>query len=119
MDFSWDDIEHIHPIWPKKHGQHPTIAIPSTQKNGENEEIPMLPGLAVLLGKASKSERFGWVVNPERVEYQLQRRPARRLIPTCSEYLGGPSSHGTAIVRSPRRAVCPRRRSGSGYGNQS
>ena len=74
MDFSWDDIEHIHPIWPKRHGQHPTIAIPSSQKNGENQEIAMLPGLAVLLANVPKSERVGWVVNPERVECQLRSR---------------------------------------------
>ena len=71
MDFSWDDIEHIHPVWPKKAGQHPTLVIPSTQKNGVNQEIPMLPGLAALLGEMPTGKRTGWVVNPEPIEYQM------------------------------------------------
>lgn len=72
MDFSWDDDRHIHPVWPTRAGEHPTLVIPSTQKNGEHQVIPMLPGLRALLLSVPEADRTGWVVNPRPVEYQLQ-----------------------------------------------
>jgi integrase len=71
MDFSWDDDRHIHPVWPKRTTEHPTIAIPSTQKNGEFQIIPMLPGLQELLLKTPEKDRHGWVVSPQPIEYQI------------------------------------------------
>ncbi len=71
MDFSWDDDRHIHPVWPKRTTEHPTIAIPSTQKNGEFQIIPMLPGLQELLVKTPEKDRHGWVVSPQPIEYQI------------------------------------------------
>jgi integrase len=71
MDFSWDDDRHIHPVWPVRSTQHPTVMIPSSQKNGRSEEIPMLPGLQALLDAVPKRDRTGWVVNPPPIEYQL------------------------------------------------
>ena len=68
MDFSWDDDRHIHPVWPSRKGIHPTIVIPSTQKNGRHQEIPMLPGLRELLESVPKQVRTGWVVNPLPIE---------------------------------------------------
>lgn len=68
MDFHWTDENHIHPVWPKRKSQHPTIIIPSTQKNGRVQEIPMLPGLQELLKAVPKSQQTGWVVNPLPVE---------------------------------------------------
>jgi hypothetical protein len=38
--------------------------IPSTQKNGTHQELPMLPGLETLLQQIPTAERQGWVVNP-------------------------------------------------------
>ncbi len=64
MSFSWDDMRRIHPKWPTAAGQHPTLMIPSTQKNGKNQEIPMLPGLNELLQRIPAEERHGWVINP-------------------------------------------------------
>ncbi|MCY2994788.1 MAG: tyrosine-type recombinase/integrase [Planctomycetota bacterium] len=71
MDFSWDDITRIYPVWPRRQGQHPTLIIPSTQKNGKNEEIPMLPGLTKLLNQVPEDQRSGFVVNPAPVEFEL------------------------------------------------
>jgi integrase len=72
MNFSWDDLEKIYPVWPRLKLQHPTIRIPSSQKNRKNEEIPMLPGLNVLLRSVPKTERTGWVINPLPVEYTIK-----------------------------------------------
>lgn len=72
MDFSWDDERRIHPRWPVRAGHHATIAIPSSQKNGLVQEIPMLPGLDHLLNSVPRSDRTGWVVNPEPIQYEIQ-----------------------------------------------
>jgi integrase len=72
LDFSWDDITRIHPVWPHRKGQHPTLVIPSTQKNGKNEEIPMLPGLAKLLEAVPQVQRQGFVVDPLPAEYEFK-----------------------------------------------
>ena len=71
MDFSWDNQRHIHPIWPTQSDRLPTIAIPSSQKNGRVQEIPMLPGLEELLTNIPEHERTGWVVNPKAIEYDF------------------------------------------------
>ena len=78
MDFSWDDDRHIHPVWPEQQAQHPTLVVPSTQKNGMHQEIPMLPDLRELLLSVPEQDRRGWVVNPQPVEYQLQLSGNRR-----------------------------------------
>src|SRR5207248_3368943 len=72
MHFSWDEYEQIHPVWPRLRTQHPTIVIPSSQKSRKNEEIPMLPDLAELLRSVPKSERSGWVVYPQAVEFTMK-----------------------------------------------
>ena len=72
MDFSWDDRSRIRPSWPSDGGMHPTIVLPSTQKNGKVQEIPMLPELAQLLQGVPDSQRSGWVVNPESMEYEIR-----------------------------------------------
>lgn len=64
MDFSWDDAKRIHPKWPVRGGQYPTLLIPPTQKNGKTQEIPMLPGLKELLQQVPSTNHHGWVVNP-------------------------------------------------------
>lgn len=84
MDFSWDDDRHIHPVWPSRPGEHPTLVVPSTQKNGEHQIIPMLPGLQELLLSVPEEERTGWVVNPRPVEYRLQLSGARTSLRTAS-----------------------------------
>ena len=72
MDFSWDDDRHIHPVWPSRKWLHPTIVIPSTQKNGRHQEIPMLPGLRELLETVPKCDRKEWVVDPLPIEYEIK-----------------------------------------------
>ncbi len=93
MDFSWDNPRHIHPIWPTQADRLPTIAIPSSQKNGRVQEVPMLPGLEVLLRGIPDHQRTGWVVNPKAIEFDFQGglesfRPCasdlRRLATRCS-----------------------------------
>ena len=71
VDFSWDDERRIHSVWTKNAEQHSTIVIPSTQKNGRLQEVPMLPGLVELLSAVPKSKRCGWVTNPKPVEYEI------------------------------------------------
>ena len=72
MEFSWNDPNFIHPKWPMRRGQHPTIFIPPAQKNGKTQEIPMLPGLAELLNSIPGDDRHGWIVNPRPLEYTLK-----------------------------------------------
>ncbi len=72
MDFSWDDAKRIHPIWPTKRNEHPTISIPSSQKNKKSQEIPILPGLEQLLKTTPTAKRRGWVVNPRPKESATQ-----------------------------------------------
>ncbi len=81
LDFSWDDIMRIHPVWPRRQGQHPTLVIPSTQKNGKNEEIPLLPGLKKLLDTVPEDRRTGFVVNPPPAEYEFKSQPRKWFMP--------------------------------------
>lgn len=81
LDFSWDNIERIHPVWPRRKGQHPTLVIPSTQKNGKNEEIPLLPGLKKLLDTVPEERRVGFVVNPPPAEYEFSSQPKKWFMP--------------------------------------
>ena len=74
MRFSWDDAEQIYPVWPRLRSKHPTIVIPSSQKNRKNEEIPLLPGLAELLRSVPKSQRISWIVNPQPIEFTMKRQ---------------------------------------------
>lgn len=74
MDFSWDDDRHIHPVWPSRPGQHPTIIVPASQKNGRLQEIPMLPGLIELLSSVPETERMGWIVNPGPMGYEIKAK---------------------------------------------
>jgi integrase len=72
MDFAWDDDGRIRPRWPQRKADHPTIIIPSTQKNGKNDEIPMLPELRTLLEVVPPTERTGFVVNPLPIAFTMQ-----------------------------------------------
>ncbi|MCO8124756.1 site-specific integrase [Stieleria sp. TO1_6] len=64
MDFHWEDERHIRPVWSSRSGVHPTITVPSSQKNGKLQEIPMLPELEAFLLEVPKAKRAGWIVNP-------------------------------------------------------
>jgi integrase len=81
LDFSWDDITRIYPVWPLKQGQYPTIVIPSTQKNGKNEEVPMLPSLRQLLESVPLPNRNGFVVNPMPPEYDMKSQAKKWFMP--------------------------------------
>ena len=85
MDFSWDDPRHICPKWPNRPGQHPTLVIPKTQKNGKKQEIPMLPGLAELLKQVPEEQRTGWVVNPLPIEYEMHCQHTGWFMPDRSD----------------------------------
>lgn len=71
MDFAWDNPRHIHPVWPTQTDRLPTIAIPSSQKNGRVQEVPMLPGLEELLRKVPHHQRTGWLVNRRAMEFDF------------------------------------------------
>ena len=75
MDFHWDDTRHIHAKWPSRSGEHPTIVVPSSQKNGRVQEIPMLPGMAELLSLVPVRDRKGWVANPLPIDNGLNANP--------------------------------------------
>ena len=75
MDFCWDDTRHIHPKWPSRTGHHPTIVVPSSQKNGRVQEIPMLPGMETLLAAIPSRERKGWIANPLPMAGDLNANP--------------------------------------------
>ena len=85
LDFSWDDAARIHPVWPRRQGQHPTLVIPSTQKNGKNQEIPMLPGLQKLLDTVPKDRRTGFIVNLLPVEFQFKSQPKKWFMPNSED----------------------------------
>lgn len=100
MNFSWDDERKIPPVWPDRQDLHPTIVIPSTQKNRKNQEIPMLPGLQELLDQVPKKERRGWVENPQPMEYLIEThtqwfRPTNRDLARLAE-----QNSNTAIGRA-------------------
>jgi hypothetical protein len=93
MDFSWDDPRHIHPVWATQPHRLPTVVIPSSQKNGRVQEIPMLPGLDALLQGVPLHLRTGWIANPLGMEFDFHGgensfRPAvadlRKLAVRCS-----------------------------------
>ena len=85
MDFSWDDPRHIYPKWPHRQGLHPTLAVPKTQKNGKEQQIPMLPGLAELLQRIPEDRRTGWVVNPIPVEYVMKSQRTGWFMPARAD----------------------------------
>ena len=100
MEFSWDDERYIHPVWPTKPGQHPTIVIPSAQKNGKWEEIPMLPGLAKLLRQVPKEQRTGWVVDPSPIEF-VTKSQTNWFMPSTEKLAGLiPYYSNTAIAKA-------------------
>ena len=72
MDFSWDDDRHIYPVLSQRSSLHSTLLIPSTQKNGRVQEIPMLPELEELLSGVPKSRRSGWIANPLPIQYEIR-----------------------------------------------
>lgn len=89
MDFSWDDRRHIHPVWPDRADEHPTLLFPGTQKNGRVQEVPMLPGLVDLLQQVDKADRSGRVVTPEPLPGQLgpnRTRPSETVLVEASLY---------------------------------
>ncbi len=86
MDFSWDDDRHLHPVWAKRMEEHPTLVVPSTQKNGECQVIPMLPGLHELLQGVDPQQHQGWVVNPRPIEFRIASQQ-EWFRPTDSELL--------------------------------
>ncbi|MEM6779583.1 MAG: site-specific integrase [Planctomycetota bacterium] len=65
MDFHWEDARHTRPVWSVSPGVHPTITVPSSQKNGKAQEIPMLPKLDEFLSAVPATDRVGWVVHPK------------------------------------------------------
>jgi integrase len=85
MDFSWDDPRRIYPKWPHRQGLHPTLVVPKTQKNGKEQQIPMLPGLAELLQRVPEDRRTGWVVNPMPVEYEMESQRTGWFMPAGAD----------------------------------
>jgi integrase len=84
MDFCWHDERHIRPLWPDESRLHATLAIPSSQKNGRNQEVPMLPGLRDLLETVPVRERNGWIANPLPMQ-QLVRKDSNWVRPTAED----------------------------------
>jgi integrase len=74
MNFSWDDSRRIHPVWPVREGEFPTLNIPASQKNKKVQQVPMLPGLQTLLERTPPAQRHGWVVTPLPFDAQPRSR---------------------------------------------
>ncbi len=94
MSFSWDDKSEIRPLWPGDRREHPTIAIPSKQKNRKTQEVPMLPEMEELLESVPKSDRTDWVANPRPIdpENSYEHRP------TLAELKALASSHSNVAI---------------------
>ena len=100
MDFCWHDERHIRPRWPGESRSHATLAIPSSQKNGRNQEVPMLPGLRELLETVPICERNGWIANPLPMQ-QLVRKDANWVRPTVEDlHMLVPNYSNRAIGRA-------------------
>jgi integrase len=72
-------------VWPRRQGQYPTLVIPSTQKNGKNQEIPLLPGLKKLLDTVPEDRRTGFVVNLRPIEYQFKSQSEKWFVPKSED----------------------------------
>ena len=68
MNFSWDNPRFIHPQWGNRQSDVSVLSIPSFQKNGKLQVVPMLPQLEELLLSVAKTQRHGWVVDPQPME---------------------------------------------------
>jgi integrase len=68
MNFSWDNPRFIHPQWANRQSDVSVLSIPSFQKNGKLQVVPMLPQLEELLLSVAKTQRHGWVVDPQPME---------------------------------------------------
>jgi len=79
LRFHWDDPTRIHPVWRNRSRETSVIVIPSTQKNGKHEEIPMLPGLKALLDQVPTEQRTGNVVGHLWIELAISKLPGGRL----------------------------------------
>lgn len=76
MNTSWDIPRTIRPIW--KPGQSAILHIPAAmQKNGTDDDIPMLPGLEKLLLETPLIDRKGWVFKPSSLQSRLGRSSSR------------------------------------------
>lgn len=80
MDFHWNDERHIVPVWSDSPKMCPTINIPSSQKNGKIQQIPMFPELESFLQSVPRQHRVEWIVNPLPIHAPL-KRGARRFQP--------------------------------------
>ncbi len=72
MDFHWHDERHIHPVWGQD-GQSDVLVVPSSQKNGRLQQIPLLSGLKAVVGTIPRAHRLNWVVNPAPTDSRLRR----------------------------------------------
>jgi integrase len=98
MDFAWDDVRHICPVWPHRKDLHPTLKIPQTQKNGKEQEIPMLPGLADLLNTIPVEQRVGWVINPLPAEYLMKSQTVEWFRPSAEDLVALADDHGDSAI---------------------
>lgn len=75
MHLSWDVPNTIQPDWPR--GRLPVLIIPAqSQKNNEDDEIPLLPWLERILLETPPAKRTGWVFNPTSLNSRLGRTPS-------------------------------------------
>lgn len=58
-------------MWSERREVHSTIVVPSSQKNGRVQEIPLLSGLQRQLQTVPKTDRTGVIVNPLPLEFEI------------------------------------------------
>ena len=63
----------------------PHWSSPDSQKNGKEQQIPMLPGLAELLQRVPEDRRVGWVVNPMPIEYEMESQRTGWFMPAGAD----------------------------------
>lgn len=72
MNLSWDRRDSICPVWVD--GKSPVLRIPAhQQKNNEDDDLPMLPGLETLLLQTPPAKRRGRVFNPKSLQTRWGR----------------------------------------------
>ena len=113
MDFHWEDERHIRACLADAVAPSTQRSlIPSSQKNGKHQEIPMLPELeALFVGSAQgQTHRLDRQSIGDYVDGEASAASGFNLHPM----IWSPWLSSTAICRLQRLAGCPTQRCGSG-----
>ncbi len=107
LEFSWDLPRTIRPVW-RRCGL-PTIKIPGAMhKNGDDEEIPMLPARELLLSSVPREVRTGWIFEPLSIEYRAGRNTSdARLTPEHLSKIMERIGEAAGVIMEPAKGKPP------------